>query len=178
MNRQSKLLMNIGKKMIILIDSHEKKPLKFTFYKKEIQTESRYLRLGTTRYSQDYSLEGYENEIGIQFKRLNDLYVSLGQNRNNFMSNCKAMVEHVANPYLFIAASPNNIFKGCVEHEVTNRDRFKRNYTNLNVNSLFATLFRVAEMGIKVRFYQNEKEVAKKVVKLFREFLKFKQEII
>lgn len=160
--------------MIILIDSNEH-PLKFTWYRKPVETEIKKLYMGDTRYSQDYALKGYETEIGVQFKRLNDLYGSLGHDRDRFMSNIEIMVEHIANPYLVIAASPNNIFKGCVTHKVAKKERWKRDYTNLTANSLFATLFKVSEIGVKVRFYKNDREAAKKIVSLFREFLKFKE---
>ncbi len=60
----------------ILIDKREKLPYSFQGY--PVETKQAHLKTG------DYSMEGYENKITVERKSKEDLYGSLGKNRDRF----------------------------------------------------------------------------------------------
>ena len=144
--------------MIILTDSHEKIPL--------FQEKIKYLRLGNTKYSQDYSVEGMEHIIGVQYKRLADLYQSVGKNHDNFMKNCEAFKKHVLNPYL-VTASLNQILQGCNHWNVIKAKRRHSITTQVKDYQIVGTLVKVAEIGIRIRFVGDSQQCEKWIRELF-----------
>jgi DNA excision repair protein ERCC-4 len=63
---------------IILVDSREQKPYKFDCIVPIPTTKIVALKVG------DYSIEGYQDEIGIERKSLEDAYNTFGQGRKRF----------------------------------------------------------------------------------------------
>jgi ERCC4-type nuclease len=68
---------------LILIDSRERKPWKF-----QIPTETATLLTG------DYSLKGYEDEIGIERKTLDDLWICLTSERERFQKELERSLQY------------------------------------------------------------------------------------
>lgn len=64
--------------MKILIDKNEKTPYRFP------DSETKKLFISNSRYSVDYTIEGYEKLIAVERKSLSDFYQSVGRNHDKF----------------------------------------------------------------------------------------------
>ena len=67
---------------VIVVDSREQKPFKFS-----VPTVKKGLASG------DYSVVGYEDDITVERKSLPDLVRCCGRDRSRFMDQCKRLVE-------------------------------------------------------------------------------------
>jgi hypothetical protein len=149
--------------MIILIDSNEQIPLLF-----HTETETKKLYLGDTRYSQDYTLKGFETVVGIEYKRLSDFYGSIGSRHIKFMEKLEVFKREIKNPYLLI---PNlkQILDGCnCDYTPTNKQRRFKIVSKVKDYQIVGSLIKISEMGIKVRFATDDIAAAKFIMKLFQ----------
>lgn len=71
----------------VAIDTREQAPFAFRGIHSDARQKRKLLLIPTTRktlHTGDYSIEGYESEITIERKSLEDLYGTLGQGRDRF----------------------------------------------------------------------------------------------
>jgi ERCC4-type nuclease len=75
-------------KLTIIIDTREQNPFLFTSIIPAPATVVSTLQTG------DYSLQGYENQITVERKSLNDLFSTVGKGRKRFEAELQRMVEY------------------------------------------------------------------------------------
>ena len=93
--------------------------------------------------SGDYSIQGFENSIGIERKNLSDLYISLGKDRPRFTKELKRLVEYE--------------WKGLVIEDTEDETLTPQSYSGMNVNSVYGSLVSMqVHYGLHIYYAKNK----------------------
>jgi len=118
-----------GPQAVIVIDTREQLPYRF----KEKPVIFASLKAG------DYSLKGFEDEIAIERKQLNDLFSSLGKERERFMKEMERLSSYTVKA-LIIEGNMKDVVSPV------------KSYSRLHPSSIVGSLVKLIVMGIPVIF--------------------------
>lgn len=145
---------------VVLMDSREKGEMIFKRFKVKVKP----LRIGKTLFSFDYTIEGHEDRLGIEYKSHADLYQSIFQNHDHFFVKMKAMRDYVEYPVLAIGATPQQVMIGCVAYKAEKWQRARKVTTQGSPGSVLGNLIKLSELGFRVRFCKSDRQKPAKMI--------------
>ena len=147
--------------MKIICDSREQKPLDFRLSKNLTDVIKKKLNVG------DYSIEGYEDKIGIERKSALDLFGTLGKGHKRFKKEIER-VKALNMDYFGIVVE-------CCFNKVMNKEFENSHYSNMMGFQIINTCYTYKmKHNIDIIFCNNRNEASAIIRNIFNAYLKTK----